>query len=90
MLAWKTLNEHKRNQEKIRKFCLEKAKQQKTAANPQPVEETKQQKINTRNLRTGKKVTNWSPDKVQKVASQNQTRQQRTETPITPKSQPTG
>ena len=39
MVACKTISEHKRNQEKIRKFCLEEAKQLKAATNPQPIGE---------------------------------------------------
>ena len=51
MVACKTVSEYKRNQEKIKKFCLEEAKQQKaTEINPS----------------TSKKKTNWTPEKVKR------------------------
>ena len=85
MVACKTIGEYKGNQEEKRKFCLEEAKQLKAATNSQPIVETKLQKPKTRNLRTGKKVSKWSPDKVRKVSSQNQKHQRRKKTPTTPK-----
>ena len=86
MIACKTVDEYKRNQEKIRKFCLEEPKILKATSNPQPVGEPNQHKPNTRNSHTRKKTTNWNPDKVRKVAAHNEKRQQqRSKTPITPK-----
>ena len=58
MLACKMVGENKKNQEKIRKFCLEEAKLLKSASNLKPIGEPKQQKPNTKNPRTAKKVTN--------------------------------
>ena len=86
MLACKTVGENNRNQEKMRKFCLEEAKLPKAVSNSQPVGEPKQQKPITMNSRTRKKTTNWSLDKVRKVAAHNQKRQQQgSKTPKTPK-----
>ena len=88
MVACKTVGEYKRNQEKIKKFCLEEAKQQKvTKANP-PTGGHKIQQTNSRNTRQRAQPTNWSPAKVRQVASLNQRKQQqKTKSPTTPKKQ---
>ena len=76
MVSCKTVGEYKRNQEKIRKFCLDEAKQLKAACKSQPVGETIQQQPNTRNTKTGNNTINWSPAKVRKVVTHNQSQQQ--------------
>ena len=70
MVACKTVGEYKRNQEKIKKFCLE-AKQKKIQERPAP--------INVDN-------TNWTTEKIRKTATKNEKRQQSTRrAPTTPK-----
>ena len=67
----KTVGEYKRNQEKIKKFCLEEAKQKKIQERSAP--------INVDN-------TKWTPEKIRKTATKNQKRQQSTRrAPTTPK-----
>ena len=79
MVACKTIGEYKRNQEKIKKFGLEEAKQLKAANKFQPTGDP-------RNTRTDKNSTKWSPAKVRRVATQNRRRQQqKTKGPTTPK-----
>ena len=70
MVACKTVGEYKRNQEKIKKFCLE---------------EAKQKKIQERSARINVDNTKWTPEKVRKTATKNQKRQQPTRrAPTTP------
>ena len=64
MVACKTVCEYKRNQEKIRKFCLEEARNN-TTRNQQ-----KNQGPSTE--------SNWTNEKVKKLAQANQQQQQRT------------
>ena len=71
MVACKTVGEYKRNQEKIKKFCLEEAKQQKVTKATPPTGGHKNQQTNPRNTRQRAQPTNWSPAKVRQVASQN-------------------
>ena len=88
MVACKTVGEYKRNQEKIKKFCLEEAKQQKVTKATPPTGGHKIQQTNSRNTRQRAQPTNWSPAKVRQVASQNQRKQQqKTKSPTTPKKQ---
>ena len=89
MVASKTVGEYKRNQEKIKKFCLEEAKQQKkTGKAVKPIGEEKVHRPNSRNTRPRTQLTNWSPAKVRRVATQNQLKQQqKTKSPSTPKNQ---
>ena len=88
MVACKTVGEYKRNQEKIKKFCLEEAKQQKVTKTTPPTGGHKIQQTNSRNTRQRAQPTNWSPAKVRQVASQNQRKQQqKTKSPTTPKKQ---
>ena len=88
MVACKTVGEYKRNQEKIKKFCLEEAKQQKVTKATQPTGGCKTQQSNSRNTRQRAQSTNWSPAKVRQVANQNQRKQQqKTKSPTTPKKQ---
>ena len=88
MVACKTVGENKRNQEKIKKFCLEEAKQQKITKTTPPTGGHKIQQRNPRNTRQRAQPTNWSPAKVRQVASQNQRKQQqKTKSPITTKKQ---
>ena len=87
MVACKTVGEYKRNQEKIKKFCLEEAKQQKVTKAAQPTGGHKNQQTNFRNTRPRAQSTNWNPAKVRQVATQNQRRQQQTKSPTTPKKQ---
>ena len=88
MVACKTVGEYKRNQEKIKKFCLEEAKQQKETKTTPPTGGHKNQQTNPRNTRQRAKPTNWSPAKVRQVASQNQRKQQqKTKSPTTTKKQ---
>ena len=71
MVACKTVGEYKRNQEKIKKFCLEEAKQKKI--------QEQSASINVDN-------TKWTPEKIRKTATKNQKRQQSTRrAPTTPK-----
>ena len=71
MVACKTVGEYKRNQEKIKKFCLEEAKQKKI--------QEQSASINVDN-------TKWTPEKIRKTATKNQKRQQSTRrAPATPK-----
>ena len=71
MVACKTVGEYKRNQEKIKKFCLEEAKQKKMLEPTQSA---------------SKMNTNWTPDQMKKVAIKNQKRQQTIrKTLVTPK-----
>ena len=63
MVACKTVGEYKRNQEKIKKFCLEEAKQKKRSE---------------RTTSATSRNTNWTPEKVRKVATKNQKSQQTT------------
>ena len=56
VVACKTVGEYKRNQAKIGMFCLE---------------ETKQQKAAGKNLPSENRKSNWTPDKVRKVATSN-------------------
>ena len=71
MVACKTVGEYKRNQEKIKKLCLEEAKQKKIQERSAP--------INVDN-------TKWTPEKVRKAATKNLKRQQMTRrAPTTPK-----
>ena len=88
MVACKTVGEYKRNQEKIKKFCLEEAKQQKVTKATQPTGGHKTQQTNSRNTRQRAQSTNWSPAKVRQLVSQNQRKQQqKTKSPTTPKKQ---
>ena len=89
MVACETVGEHKRNQEKINKFCLEEAKQHKKTGNAvQPIGEAKIHRPSSRNTRPRTQPTNWSPAKVRRVATQNQLKQQqKTKSPATPKKQ---
>ena len=64
MVACKTVGEFKRNQEKIRKFCLEEARNN-TTSNQQ-----KNQGPSTE--------SNWTNEKVKKLAQANQQQQQTT------------
>ena len=71
MVACKTAGEYKRNQEKIKKFCLEEAKQKKIQERSAPINEGN---------------TKWTPEKIKKTATKNQKRQQSTRrAPTTPK-----
>ena len=71
MAACKTVGEYKRNQEKIKKFCLEEAKQKKMSEPTQSA---------------AKMNTSWTLDKAKKAAINNQKRQQTTrKTLVTPK-----
>ena len=88
MVACKTVGKYKRNQEKIKKFCLEEAKQEKATKAAQPTGGHKTQQTNFRNTRPRAQSTNWSPAKVRQVATQNQRKkQQKTKSPTTPKKQ---
>ena len=89
MVACKTVGEYKRNQEKIKKFILEEAKQQtKTGKAVQPIGEAKIHQPSSRNTRPRTQLNNWSPAKVRRVATQNQLKQQqKTKSPSTPKNQ---
>ena len=88
MVACKTVGEYKRNQEKIKKFCLEEAKQQKVTKTTPPTGEHRIQQTNPRNTRRRAEPTNWSPAKVRQVASQNQRKQQqKNKSPTTTKKQ---
>ena len=88
MVACKTVGKYKRNQEKIKKFCLEEAKQQKATKAAQPTGGRETQETNFRNIRPRAQSTNWSPAKVRQVATQNQRKQQqKTKSPTTPKKQ---
>ena len=58
--------------------------QLKAATKHQPRGEARQQKTTTTKTPTGKKISNCSPDKVRKVAAQNQKRQQQQARPKTP------
>ena len=88
IVACKTFGEYKRNQEKIKKFCLEEAKQQKVTKATQPTGGHKIQQTNSRNTRQRAQSTHWSPAKVRQVASQNQRKQpEKTKSPTTPKKQ---
>ena len=68
MVACKTVGKYKRNQEKIKIFCLEKAKQKKRS---EPT--TSANNINTK----------WTPEKMRKAAIKNQKRQQTTRRTVT-------
>ena len=71
MVACKTVGKYKRNQEKIKKFCLE---------------EAKQKKIQERSASINVDNTKWTPEKIRKTATKNQKRQQSTRrAPTTPK-----
>ena len=86
MVACKTVGEYKRNQEKIRKFCLEEAK---AAKQTQPTKQgsspgkdyskrrtrPSQPKQSTAKPKT-KTETKWTKEKLLKLATRNQTRQQ--------------
>ena len=73
MVACKTVDEYKKKQEKIKKFCLEEAKQQKkTGKAVQPIGEAKSHRPSSGNTRPRTQLTNWSPAKVRRVATQNQ------------------
>ena len=87
MVACKTIGENKRNQEKIKKFCLEEANQLKVANKVQPTVEPTHNRTSTRNTRSENKSTNWSAAKVRRVATQNQRKQQqqKTKSPTAPK-----
>ena len=89
MVACKTVGEYKRNQEKIKKFCLEEAKQQKkTGKAVQPIGEAKIHRPSSRNTRPRTQLTNWIPSKLRRVATQNQLKQQqKTKSPSTPTNQ---
>ena len=83
MVACKTVGEYKRNQEKNKEFCLEEAKQQKAGKAVQPIGEAKFHRPSTRNTRPRTQLTNWSPAKVRRVATQNQLKQQqKTKKPV--------
>ena len=84
MVACKTLGEYKQNQEKIKNFCLEKAKQLRAANKSHPTGEPTH-RPNTKNARADNRTSNWSPAKVRKVAMQNQRKQQKMKNPVTPK-----
>ena len=84
MVACKTVGEYKRNQEKNKKFCLDEAKQLKTA-NKEQIGETSQ-RASTRNNKPDKRISNWSPAKVRRTAAHNQKKQQKTKSPVNPKS----
>ena len=84
MVACKTVGEYKINEEKIKKFCLEEAKQLKTA-NKEHLGETSQ-RASTRINKPDKRISNWSPAKVRRTAAHNQKKQQKTKSPVTPKS----
>ena len=76
MVACKTVGEYKRNQEKIKKFCLE---------------EANQKKIEERSAPTNVDNTKWTPEKVRKTKTKNQKRQQTTRrAPTTPREKPSG
>ena len=76
-MACKTVGEYEKNQEKIKKFCLEEAKQhKKTGKAVQPMGEAKIHRPSPRNTRPRTQSTNWSPAKVKRVATQNQLKQQ--------------
>ena len=88
MVACKTVGEYKRNQEKIKKFCLEEAKQQKVTKMTPPTGGHKIQQTKPRITRQRAQPTNWSPSKVRQVASQNQRKQQqKNKSPTTTKKQ---
>ena len=84
MVACKTVGEYKRNQEQFKKFCLEEVKQLKTA-NKEHLGETSK-RASTRNNKPDKRISNWSPAKVRRTAAHNQKKQQKTKSPVTPKS----
>ena len=64
MVACKTVGEFKRNQEKIRKICLEKARNNTTR--------------NQQKNQGPSAESNWTNQKVKKLAQANQQQQQRT------------
>ena len=73
MVACKTIGDYNWNQEKVKKFCLEEAKQQKkTGKAVQPIGEAKIYRPNSRNTRPRTPLTNWSPAKVRRVATKQQ------------------
>ena len=92
MVACKTVGEYKRNQEKIRKFCLEEGKAAKATARTsslhgsslshtqkQQPTELKPKQVPTKKSTPNRKAkveTKWSKDKLVKLATKNQRRQQ--------------
>ena len=92
MVACKTVGEYKRNQEKTRKFCLEEEKAAKTTARTsflqgpssshtqqQQSAELKPKQAPTKKTTPNRKAkveTKWSKDKLVKLATKNQRRQQ--------------
>ena len=93
MVECKTVREHKRNQEKIRKFCLEEAKAVKKAETSSQGQSyyngtLKNQSSKIKSKQSTEKPkpkldTKWSNDRLVKLVTQNQQRQQRNESKTT-------
>ena len=85
MVACKTVGEYKRNQEKIRKFCLEEAKaikkakpsnQRNSPRKTHPDKPVQQKPQQSQPKQRSKTETKWTKDKLVKLATHNQSRQQ--------------
>ena len=85
MVACKTIGDYKRNQEKIRKFCLEEAKaiekakpsnQRNSPRKTHPDKQVQQIPQQCQPKQHPKTETKWTKDKLVKLATHNQSRQQ--------------